>query len=124
MVGIAADLVEFTRSKLMYGGDMLETAAILKKMAHKMSELIKILPNTHKEDVVRELMKAVVETGSNLLAGDRRQSWNDLNRQMQMKTTTALLLGLEENAYLLADQVNYEKNTVQPDRNIRKYFIC
>ena len=56
-MSVATDLVQVTRSKQLYGGDMVETAAILKKMAHKMSERIKILPSTHKQDVVKELMK-------------------------------------------------------------------
>lgn len=118
MVRTASELVQVTRSKQLYGGDIVEVAAMLKKMAHKMSEYIKILPSMQKEDVVKELMKEVVETGSNILAADQRHSWNDMNRQLQMKTATALLLGLEENAYLLADQVNYEKVTVQSDQNI------
>ncbi|GAB6032764.1 hypothetical protein CHUAL_011631 [Chamberlinius hualienensis] len=118
VVNVAKELGQVTRSKLLYGGDVVETTAILKKMAHKMSEFIKVIPNTNKENVVNELMEAVVETGSNLLTAEQRHSWNDLNRQAQMKTATALLLGLEENSYLLADRINYEKVIVESDRNI------
>ncbi|KAG8235883.1 hypothetical protein J437_LFUL010113 [Ladona fulva] len=117
--GIANDLAQVTASKILYGGDIMTTTKIVKKMAHKMSLDIRTYPDPQqREAIVTELLHGVVKTGSNLLDGSQRASWRDLAYDEQMRVATSLLIGLEENAFLLADTVVREKEVVQSVKNI------
>ncbi|XP_071438988.1 latrophilin Cirl isoform X2 [Hetaerina americana] len=119
IMGIASDLAQVTASKILYGGDMMTTTKIVKKMAQKMSLDIRTFPDPRqREAIVTELLQGVVRTGSNLLDGSQRASWRDLAYEEQMRVATSLLIGLEENAFLLADTVVREKEVVQSVKNI------
>ena len=89
----------------------------------------------------------MVRISSNLLHERTRQGWADLgsssggvgsrsvsgmglrsNRRTDRRgeigrAVTALMIGLEENAFLLADAVTSEQIITMPTENIRKYFI-
>ncbi|PSN57298.1 hypothetical protein C0J52_02077 [Blattella germanica] len=120
IISIANDLSQVTSSKTLYGGDMMTTTKIIKKMAQKMSVDIETFPDPRqREAIVTELLLGVVKTGSNLLDESQHPSWRDLSYKEQMRVATSLLMGLEENAFLLADTVIREKTVTQAVRNIR-----
>ncbi|XP_046406444.1 latrophilin Cirl-like isoform X3 [Ischnura elegans] len=119
IMGISNDLAQVTASKILYGGDMMTTTKIVKKMAQKMSLDIRTFPDPRqREAIVTELLHGVVRTGSNLLDSSQKGSWRDLTYEEQMRVATSLLIGLEENAFLLADTVVREKEVIQLVKNI------
>lgn len=121
LISITSDLSQVTSSKTLYGGDMMITTKIIKKMAQKMSEDIQTFPDQRqREAIVTELLHGVVRTGSNLLDSSQLPSWRDLSYKEQMRVATSLLIGLEENAFLLADTVVREKTVEQTVKNISK----
>ena len=121
IISIANDLSQVTSSKTLYGGDMMTTTKIIKKMAQKMALDIETFPDPRqREAIVTELLLGVVKTGSNLLDESQHPSWRDLSYKEQMRVATSLLMGLEENAFLLADTVIREKTVTQAVRNICK----
>merc|ERR1719323_948636 len=71
-----------------------------------------------KETMVTELVQNVVQTGSNILARVNHMSWADLTQDDVAAAATSLMVGLEENAFLLADAVTTEKIIIKPTTNI------
>ncbi|XP_063929323.1 latrophilin Cirl isoform X3 [Zophobas morio] len=119
LVSITNDLAQVTSSKTLYGGDMMITTKIIQKMAQKMSQDIQTFPDTRqREAIVTEMLSDVVKTGSNLLDSSQHPSWRDLSYKEQMRVATSLLIGLEENAFLLADTVMRKKTVDQIVKNI------
>lgn len=122
IISIANEVAQVTASKTLYGGDMMTTTKIVKKMAQKMSVDIQTFPDPRqREAIVTELLHGVVRTGSNLLDSSHYPSWRDLSYKEQMRVATSLLMGLEENAFLLADTVIREKTVIQSVKNICEY---
>lgn len=121
IISIANDLSQVTSSKTLYGGDMMTTTKIIKKMAQKMAVDIETFPDPRqREAIVTELLHDIVKTGSNLLDESQHPSWRDLSYKEQMRVATSLLMGLEENAFLLADTVIRQKTVTQAVKNICK----
>ncbi|KAK5639482.1 hypothetical protein RI129_011974 [Pyrocoelia pectoralis] len=119
LTSIISDLAQVTSSKTLYGGDMMITTKIIQNMAHKMSMDIQTFPDPRqREAIVTEMLNDVVRTGSNLLDSSQHPSWRDLSHKEQMRVATSLLIGLEENAFLLADTVIREKTVDQIVKNI------
>ena len=96
--------------------------------------------------MVTSLVQNVVRIASNLLHDSNKKGWADLgnsgdgigsrtgtgmglrsNRRNEHRgeigrAVTALMIGLEENAFLLADAVTSEKVIIKPTENIRKLY--
>lgn len=124
LISITSDLAQVTSSKTLYGGDMMITTKIIQKMGQKMSKDIQTFPDTRqREAIVTEMLNDIVKTGSNLLDSSQHPSWRDLNHKEQMTVATSLLIGLEENAFLLADTVMREKTVDKIHKNISTYTI-
>lgn len=88
-----------------------------------MSKDIQTFPDTRqREEIVTELLIDVAKTGSNLLDSSQHPSWRDLSYKEQMSVATSLLIGLEENAFLLADTVMSNKIVDKEFKNICKYI--
>lgn len=119
LTGVANDLSQVTSSKTLYGGDMMTTTEMMKKLAKKMSNNIQTYPDQRqREAIVTELLHAVLRTGSNLLDISQLSSWHDLFFKEQMVVATSFLIGIEENSFLLADTVIYKKTITHKERNI------
>ena len=97
--------------------------------------------------MVTSLVQNVVRIASNLLHDRNLKGWADLgssgegigsrsasgmslrsNRRTDHRgevgrAVTGLMIGLEENAFLLADAVTSEKVIIKPTENIRKYIF-
>lgn len=103
---------------------MMTTTKIIKKMAQKMSIDIATFPDPRqREAIVTELLHGVVKTSSNLLDSSQLASWRDLTHKEQMRVATSLLVGLEENSFLLADTVIREKTVTHAVKNIRESYF-
>lgn len=124
LVSITNDLAQVTSSKTLYGGDMMITTKIIQKMTDKMSKDIQTVPDTRqREAIVTEMLMDVAKTGSNLLDSSQHPSWRDLSYKEQMSVATSLLIGLEENAFLLADTVMSKKTVDREFKNICKFVL-
>ena len=109
----------------IYGGDLVLGARMLKHMAERMHyDLQQTVNLGTRESMVTDLVQNVVKTASNLISDSEqiRQSWGDLSQDELGRAATALLVGLEENAFLLAETVTSEKIIIKPTENIRKSF--
>ncbi len=143
IISIANDLAQVTHSKTLYGGDMMAAARLLRQMALKMAADLQAFPDwRQREAIVTELVQSVVRAGSSLLGSSQSLAWRDLGltartdeiisadsnyfnhqRDQHARTTaTALLTGLEENAFLLANTISRQKSVFQSYDNIRKCF--
>ncbi|XP_067124683.1 latrophilin Cirl-like isoform X2 [Centruroides vittatus] len=109
LVNIAVELASITRDKLLYGGDILKTVSIIKKLVTTMEENVSEFSVDKRHQVVKELTQAVVDTSSNILDELHSDSWNDLPHSDQDLAASSLLRGLEQNALLLADTQNYNE---------------
>merc|ERR550539_2157149 len=88
---------------------------MLKHMAERMHYDIQGALNPQdKETMVTD----VVQNGSNILARVNHMSWADLSQDDVAAAATSLMVGLEENAFLLADAVTTEKIIIKPTTNI------
>merc|ERR1712038_2256833 len=63
-------------------------------------------------------MENVQRTASYLLDDFQEDAWNDLRPAKRASVGTALILSIEENAFLVADIVSNEKNLVDVTTNI------
>ncbi|XP_022118445.2 latrophilin Cirl-like isoform X3 [Pieris rapae] len=119
LLSISNDLAQVTSSKTLYGGDMMTTTSIMKKLAQRMSQNVQTFSDARqKEALVTDMLLGVIKTGSNLLEESQRASWSDLSMDAQNRVASALLTQLEENAFLLADAVTKEKTILQIVKNI------
>ncbi|XP_053619225.1 latrophilin Cirl isoform X2 [Plodia interpunctella] len=119
LLSISNDLAQVTSSKTLYGGDMMITTSIMKKLAQGMARDVKTFPDARqREALVADMLLGVIKTGSNLLEDNQRASWADLSAEAQNRAASALLTQLEENAFLLADAISEEKNILQTVKNI------
>ncbi|XP_028025566.1 latrophilin Cirl isoform X2 [Bombyx mandarina] len=119
LLSISNDLAQVTSSKTLYGGDMMTTTSIMKKLAQRMSQNIQSFRDpSQREALVTDMLLGVIKTGSNLLEESQRASWGDLSVEGQNRVASALLTHLEENAFLLADAVSKEKTILQIVKNI------
>ena len=110
---------------IIFGGDLVLGARMLKHMAERMHyDLQRTMNLEAREAMVTDLVQNVVKTASNLISdsSEVRQSWSDLSSDELGRAATALLVGLEENAFLLAETVTSEKIIIKPTENICKYI--
>jgi len=88
-----------------------------------MAKDVKDFPvGAQREALVTDLVSLAVATGSNLMGG-QRAAWADLRPPEHREAATALLLGLEEAAFLLANNLHHEKTVTHAEHNIREYCI-
>ena len=96
---------------------------MLKHLAERMHfDIQSVADQDQQESLVTELVENVVLTGSNILDKLNHMSWADLSTDDVAAVATSLMVGLEENAFLLADAVTTEKIIIKPTNNIRKYW--
>ena len=106
----------------MFGGDLVTATRMMKTMAEMVSSL-----HLHQEPSIKKdepkmtaLATDVLQTGSNIIERINFRSWNDLGRDEVGRAISQLLMGIEDNALLLANAVNDEKIIMKPTNNISK----
>ena len=116
---VSAELAAHSEAKILYGGDLSIVATIVQGLAHKLRRDLYVIPSQDEKEVkIAELLQNVLKTASNLLDESQFLAWRELQREKRAGVATALLLGLEENALLLAETLNNEKNFVEATNNI------
>ncbi len=70
-----------------------------------------------------QLVQSVVRSASHVLSRPNHRGWSDLSEDERGRAATAIMAGLEENAFLLADAVKEETIIVKPTENIREIFF-
>ena len=120
---ISTDLAQLSGLQPLYGGDLQLSSRMLKHMAERMHfDIQAVAESAKRERMVTELVQNVVLTASNILDKMNHMSWADLSTDDVAAAATSLMIGLEENAFLLADAVTTEKIIIKPTTNIRKYW--
>jgi len=119
VVEIAGELSASTEMKSLYGGDLIIAAKILQSIAHRLrQELYVISSQNEKETLASEVLQSVLKTISNLLDPVQRLAWEDLETRKRAAAVTAMLVSAEENALLLAETVNNEKNVAEATNHV------
>lgn len=118
---VASDLAQVTATKQMYGGDIAAAVRIIKTIATRMNDQLRTITDQgSREHFAAELLQLILEAGSNLLEKARLDPWRDLSYADQMKIATDLLVGLEDNAFNLANVVTLDKTLRKSVKNICK----
>lgn len=117
---VATDLSRATDSTSMYGGDLNMAVRLVNLLPAQLNGNSHQLPEDEdqREAVVAELTKTVVSSTSNLLSERQRPMWSDFERPERMAVVTSLLLGMEENAFLLASNLAKAKSVMQSGENL------
>ena len=116
---VASDLAAVTETRPLYGGDLLLVSQVMQSLAHRLRQETRAMADTeHRENLVTELMQSVQRTASSLLEDFQEEAWSDLRPAERASAGTSLILGIEENAILVADTVTNEKNLVDVTPNI------
>ena len=119
---ISTDLAQMSGLQPLYGGDLQLSTRMLKHMAERMHfDIQAVTEPGDQERMVTELVQNVVLTASNILDKINHMSWADLTSDDVAAAATSLMIGLEENSFLVADAVTTEKIIIKPTTNIRKY---
>jgi hypothetical protein len=91
----------------------------MQALAHRLRQELYVMPSqSDKETLVAELMQSVLKTASNLLDSSQKFGWDDLNAKKRSSAVTSLMVAIEENALLLAETINNEKNLAEATNNI------
>merc|ERR1711935_955035 len=116
---VASDLSTSTETKTLFGGDFNIVAKLMQALAHRLRQELYIMPSqSEKESLVAELLQSVLKTASNLLDSSQQIGWDDLNLRKRSTAVTAIMIAVEENALLLAETINNEKNLAEATSNI------
>lgn len=116
---LAVELSAATETKSLYGGDFSIVAKIMQALAHRLRQELYVMQlQNEKETLVAELMQSVLKTASNLLDATQKFAWDDLNGKKRAAAATNIMMAVEENALLLAETINNEKNLVEATNNI------
>lgn len=119
MANVSHSLAYYSGLQPLFAGDLALFAQMLKHMAERMHYEIQQTPSLNtRETMVTDLVQNVVRSGSNLIDRMNHRSWSDLSREDIGNIATSLMIGLEENAFLLADSVTSEKIIIKPTDNI------
>lgn len=116
---ISSELAALTEERSLYGGDIPIVTSVIQGLAHRLRQELYVIPSDEeKEAKVSELLQNVLKTASNLLEDEQIQSWQDLGTEKSNAFATALMVGIEESALLLAQTINNEKNLMESTNNI------
>ena len=124
IANVSNSLAYYSGLEPMYGGDIALAAKMLKHMAERMHyEIQRTASLKARESMVTDLIQNVVRAASNVVDRMNRRSWGDLDKDEAGRAATDLMVGLEENAFLLADSVTSETILVKPTDNICEYIV-
>ena len=120
---VAAELAQVTdRSDGLLGGDVRTAARLVNHLASRQAQQLMAVPDVERrEAIVTELTEDVVRAASHLLDAAQLPAWRDLGRDERRRAATSLLIGLEQNAFLLSDNVLPDRTILEIDRNLREY---
>ena len=108
----------------LFGGDLESAVAILRTLSNRLQYMFQTQSDTfyNKKHYVQQVFQNVLRSASNLLSEENSMIWTDLHPVQRMKTATALLLALEENAFLLAEVTNTPEIIQETATSISKFL--
>lgn len=113
---IAAELSKNTGGKI-FGGDLVMSIKIIRSLALKMQTNIQTFSlYQQKEVVANDQLASIAQVSNNLL--DVSHHWKDLSYKEQVQMASSLLIGLEENSFLLAETIRRQKVVTHCLKNI------
>lgn len=120
-LAVAEDLTKVTRDRKLYGGDITATARLVSELTRRMGEDLSSFPDgAQREALVTELVEETLKTVSNLVVW-QRPAWGDLGPSEHNSAVNQLLLGIEETAFFLADNIHHEKTISFATSHICKF---
>lgn len=115
---IARDLASATEAKLLSNSDLVETARLISLMARRMSVLVDSRSSDSERRGVNNLVRSVVRISSGLIDKSLSDQWANLSISDQSKIATNILIGVENNSFLLAETIDVEKTVRNYDDNV------
>ena len=109
-----------TESEDLFGGDLVETTDMMTRVVDSVSKQTKNQTQEKKVKVVKEVGKAIVQSGSNLLSRKQENSWKDLPQEDQHRVGTLLVIAMEKNANQVADMITKPSVVSDVQENIGK----
>ena len=121
---ISSSLARLTGSRQLYGGDLQSAVSVMRTVASRIQYLLQQREDKFykKEAFIQEVLLNIVRSASNMLDIKNREAWHDLEIAAQMKVVSALLLAVEENAFLFAEVTNQPEILMESSYNIREYL--
>ena len=119
---ISSSLAHLTKVEVLYGGDVEASAAVMRTLSNRIQYLLQTQGDKfyNKGQYIQEVLLNMVRAASNLLDLTHRPAWRDLHQARQVKAATAILLALQENAFLFLEVASQEEVMVEAAQNIRK----
>ena len=123
---LSASLAHHTNTHLLYGGDVESAVAIIRTLASRIQYLLQTQGEKfyNKSQYIQEVLLNMVRAASNLLDSENREAWTDLHPSRQIKSASALMSALQENAFLFVSVTDTQEILVESSNNICKYFYC
>ena len=116
---ISSELSTRTSEQKLYGGDIPIATNIVQGLAHRLRQDIYKLGSQEIKDIkVSKLLRDCLNVASNLLDDSQAMAWADLHGDRRASIATALIVGIEESALLLAETINNEKNIIEMTSNV------
>ena len=116
---ISSELSTRTSEQRLYGGDIPIATNIVQGLAHRLRQDIYKLGSQEIKDIkVSKLLRDCLNVASNLLDDSQAAAWADLQGDRRASIATALIVGIEESALLLAETINNEKNIIEMTSNV------
>ena len=122
---LSASLAHHTNTALLYGGDVESAVAIIRTLASRIQYLLQTQGDKfyNKSQYIQEVLLNMVRAASNLLDSENREAWTDLHPSRQIKSASALMSALQENAFLFVSVTDTQEILVESSNNICKYFL-
>ena len=122
---ISSSLAHLTRVESLYGGDIEQSAAVMRTLANRIQYLLQTQGDTfyNKGIYIQEVLLNMVRAASNLLDLSSTPAWRDLSSARQVKAANSILQALEENSFLFAEVTNKEEILMETAKNLGKCFI-
>ena len=116
---ISSELSIKTSEQRLHGGDIPIATNIVQGLAHRLRQDIYKLGSQEMKDIkVSKLLRDCLNVASNLLDNSQAAAWADLQGDRRASIATALIVGIEESALLLAETINNEKNIIEMTSNV------
>ncbi|XP_014677727.1 PREDICTED: latrophilin-3-like [Priapulus caudatus] len=112
VTSVAMEMSTATASGGLVGGDLVVTTTVMQDM---LTRAANELHHVNEWDMWTE---AMVNTGSNMLAEEESQCWEDLPAMTRLRTATTLLMTMEENANMLASRIDTTYSQDKPSANM------
>lgn len=123
---VLSDLVAYTRSKALYGGDILQTMIMLRTLRLEQEQKLKKLEQREQREAkAAEFFHSVLLTGNNLLRTDQFSAWKDLELEQRAAAGSSFIQEIFNTATVLATNLGsrdrFEQRTEHVQNSLRVF---